>query len=194
MYAVRRSRPPKQMFVVSGSPVGDVLEHLAERATSTVMPPFTSVATQTLPSRVDGERVEQLEARQAGEQRAAAGRERHAGGDLARADDVPLPDAPGEGLGDVEPRAVRRQADAVRRVERDTPPRGSSEPSGSRVVEPAAVALALADLAVVGEPEAAVRVEHEVVRPAQRMAVALGVERLDRAASRGRRAGCCRPM
>jgi hypothetical protein len=49
MYAVRRSSPPKQMLVVSTSPV-------ATKSTSspsgeiTVTPPLTSVATQTLPS------------------------------------------------------------------------------------------------------------------------------------------------
>src|SRR5262249_57177512 len=46
------------------------------------------------------------------------------------------------------------------------------------VIHAAAVALAGADLAVVGEPEPAVGVEEQVVRSAQRVAVALRVDRL----------------
>ena len=49
MNAVRPSRPPKQMLVVSGSPVA-TCSSTSPNVDSTVMPPFTSVATQTLPS------------------------------------------------------------------------------------------------------------------------------------------------
>src|SRR5262249_54038629 len=49
MNAVRPLRPPKQMLVVSGSPVA-TCSSTSPNVDSTVMPPFTSVATQTLPS------------------------------------------------------------------------------------------------------------------------------------------------
>src|SRR5206468_3657543 len=49
MYAVRRSRPPKQMLVVSGSPVG-TCSSTSPPGEITVMAPVTSVATQTLPA------------------------------------------------------------------------------------------------------------------------------------------------
>ena len=77
MYAVRRSRPPKQMFVVSGIAGGDVLEHLAERRQHRDAAVHERRDADVAVG-VDRERVEQLEARQAGEQRAAARRERHA--------------------------------------------------------------------------------------------------------------------
>src|SRR5262249_11792880 len=123
------------------------------------------------------ERVEQLEAGEPREQRAAAGCERHPRPDLARRDDVPLPDATGEGLCNVYLAAVRREANAVRRVEGidHLPDERAVRPG---VVDAAPVPIALADLAVVGEPEAAVAVEDQVVRAAQRVAVAIGVDGL----------------
>src|SRR3989475_1271113 len=48
-YAVRSSRPPKQMLVVSGSPVG-TCSITSPAGEITVMAPVTSVATQTLPA------------------------------------------------------------------------------------------------------------------------------------------------
>jgi len=49
MYAVRRSGPPKQMLVVISSGIG-MCDVLAPSGVITVMPPFISVATQTLPA------------------------------------------------------------------------------------------------------------------------------------------------
>src|SRR5262249_28808516 len=50
---------------------------------------------------------------------------------------------------------------------------------GLGVVDAGAIAIALTDLAVVREPEAAALVEDDVVRAAQRMAVALRVQHFD---------------
>src|SRR5262249_60396886 len=50
---------------------------------------------------------------------------------------------------------------------------------GPRIVDAGAIAVALAHLAEVGEPEAAGGVEDEVVRALERMLAALRVERLD---------------
>src|SRR5213594_3166484 len=113
---------------------------------------------------VDGERVEELEAREPGQERAAGGAEAGAGHDLARPGELPVPDAPGPRLGDVEPAPVGGEADAVRRIERED--RLADERAvGARVEDARPVAVALAHLAVVGEPEAAGRVEDDVVRP-----------------------------
>src|SRR3954447_23117281 len=49
MYAVRRSGPPKQMFVVSGSSVARC-STVAPSGETDVMPPLTSVAMLTQPS------------------------------------------------------------------------------------------------------------------------------------------------
>src|SRR5439155_11925119 len=49
MYAVVRSRPPKQMFVVSGSDIG-TCSTFAPSGETTVIAPFASVATQTFPA------------------------------------------------------------------------------------------------------------------------------------------------
>jgi hypothetical protein len=48
-HAVRRSGPPKQMLVVSGSPVGTCAS-TSPSGEITVMPPLTSVATHTFPA------------------------------------------------------------------------------------------------------------------------------------------------
>ena len=85
----------------------------------------------------------------------------------------------GVGLGGVEPGAVGRQADAVGRVEREDDLL-AARAVGLGVVDAGAVAGAVEAHAVVGEPEAAVAVEHEVVRRAERAARRLGVERGDR--------------
>src|SRR5262249_54573562 len=68
--------------------------------------------------------------------------------------------------------------DAVRPVEReDHLP--DERPVGPRVEDAGAIPVALAQLAVIGEPEAAGRVEDDVVRAAERPAVAGGVDVLD---------------
>src|SRR3989454_131892 len=127
---------------------------------------------------IDGERVEELEAREPGQERAAGGAEAGAGDDLARPGELPGPDAAGPRLGDVEPAPVGREADAVRRIEREED-LADARAVGARVEDAGAVAVALAHLAVVGEPEAAARVEDDVVRAAERPPVARGVEVLD---------------
>ncbi len=50
---------------------------------------------------------------------------------------------------------------------------------GPPVVDPGAVAMTLIDVPVVGEPEPAGRIEHEVIRRPQRVAAGLGVEILE---------------
>ena len=95
---------------------GDVLDRGARPARSTVMPPLTSVADADVAVAVDGQRVEQLIAGQPGE--AHGWVERRTGGELAgEAIDAPE-DAAGERLGPVQRRAVGRQADAVRGLDR----------------------------------------------------------------------------
>src|SRR5947207_930355 len=111
------------------------------------------------------------------QRRATAGR----GRDLTRPGQLPVPDASGPRLGDVEPAPVGREADAVRRIEREDH-LADARAVGARVEDAGAVAIALAHLAVVGEPEAAGRVEDDVVRPAEPPPVARGVEVLDPAA------------
>src|SRR5207302_10427693 len=96
---------------------------------------------------------------------------------LARSRNVPRPQAARPGFRDVEPLAVGRQADAVRSV-------GGKDHLADhravrlRVVDARTVTIALAVLAVIREPEAAGGVEHDVVRAAQPVTVALGVEHL----------------
>src|SRR5258707_1353301 len=80
------------------------------------------------------------------------------GVDVARARQLPVPDASGPRLGDVEPAPVGREADAVRGVEREDH-LADARAVGPRVEDAGAVAVPLACLAVVGEPEAARGVE-----------------------------------
>src|SRR5205823_378082 len=133
---------------------------------------------------VDGERVEELEAREPGQERTTPGAEAGRGHDLTRPGQLPVPDAPGPRLGDVEPAPVGREADAVRRIEREDH-LAYARAVGARVEDAGAVAIALAHLAVVGEPEAASRVEDDVVRAAERPPVARPVEVLDLAGREG---------
>ena len=102
-------------------------------------------------------------------------------GDLARRGDVERPDAPGLRLGHVERLAVGRQAAAVRRGERE----GDFLDLAAvclGVVDAAAIPIALAHLAEVGEVEAAVRIEDKVVGPVQLMVRSPRIERRDGAA------------
>ena len=101
MYAVRRSAPPKQMFVVSGSPVAQVLDR-APSGEIDVMPPLTKRRDAHPAVAVDGERVEELEARRG--RRAARHRRAQRVGpcDDPRRRHVPRPHPPGVGLGGVE--------------------------------------------------------------------------------------------
>src|SRR5262252_1266886 len=78
-------------------------------------------------------------------------------------------------LGDVEPGAVGGEPDAVRRVEREDD-LADQRPIGACVEDAGAVPVALAELPVIGEPEAAVAIEHQVVRSAERAALTRGVE------------------
>ena len=93
--------------------------------------------------------------------------------------DVPRPHATGDRLGGVDPRAVRRQGDAVGVVEA-VDELGDRRAVGRAVVHAGLVLVTSAGLAEIGEVEAALVVEHDVVRPAQRVAAALRVDVLDR--------------
>ncbi len=124
---------------------------------------------------VDGERVEVLHAGQAVQQ--AAQVERYGFGECAHSHDGAAEHPPGRRLGPVQRVGVRRQADAVRALHRehDLPDLG---PIRLGVVDRRQVAGAggvVAD-AVIGEIEAAVAVNHQIVRRAERPAVALGVQ------------------
>src|SRR5439155_3742652 len=101
--------------------------------------------------------------------------------DLSRAGQGERP-APGRRrLDDVERLLVGRQPDAVRSLERED--RFLDQRAvGLRVVDGAAVGIALARLAEVREPEAAGAVEDEIIRPAQPSSIARVVERLELAA------------
>src|SRR5690606_108602 len=101
-------------------------------------------------------------------------------GELARAGDGPGPEPAGLGLGDVERAAVGRQADAVGARDRvdDLDDRRAV---GAGVVDAAAVEVAGPGLAEVGEPEAPVGVEDDVVRPAQAVLADAIVEDVDAA-------------
>src|SRR5688500_12593055 len=72
-----------------------------------------------VPLAVDGQRVEALEAARRVQQRATVRENARHLLDLARRRDLPPPDRVAERLGDVEPRTVGREADAVRRVQRE---------------------------------------------------------------------------
>jgi hypothetical protein len=128
---------------------------------------------------VDGQRVEELVARQAVQDTRL---QRIGGSQYARRGDRPLEHAAGVGLGPVQGVGVRRQADAVGRIGRV---HGLGDPRavGTRVVDPAEICSAAAGVtdAVIGEPEPAVAVHHQVVRAAQGVSVALGVQVGDRA-------------
>src|SRR5262245_24591655 len=103
---------------------------------------------------VDGERVEALEAGEPGQERAAARAEAHRHDDLTRRADLPRPHPPRPRLRDVEPLPVGREPDAVRPVEREDDLL-DERPVGARVEDAGAISVAPAQLAVVGEPEAA---------------------------------------
>ena len=98
-------------------------------------------------------------------------------------DDVERPEAGGFGLGDVERLAVGREADAVRREHR----KGDLDDARAvrtRVIDAAMVALVRAVLAEVGEVEATLGVEDEIVRAAELPPLAGIVEQRDRAGCR----------
>ena len=68
MYAVRRSAPPKQMFVVIGSGIS-TCSYPEPSGATTVIPLWSPmVATHTLPAGVDREAVEHVVAGQAHQQ------------------------------------------------------------------------------------------------------------------------------
>ena len=135
---------------------------------------------------LDRQRVQQLIAGQAGDQHPAAGtgqqraaRAFHAF-QLAGAGDVPLPDARLERLRGVQRGVARGQPDAVRPLDRID---DFLDERAVRlgIVQAAHVAIAVADLAEIAEPHVAPGVEHDVVRPAQPVTVAMGVDGFARA-------------
>src|SRR5438132_4746586 len=111
------------------------------------------------------------------------GRPPRAPADLSGALDVPCQELAGEALGHVHPSTVGREADAVRTPE-GIGRLDDARAVGLRVVQAAAVDVAGPLLAEVGEPEAAGRVEHDVVRTAQPVPVAFRVEPGDGARAR----------
>ena len=82
------------------------------------------------------------------------------------------------GLGDVQRLAVGRQADAVRLVDRKDH-LANQRAVDLRVADAAAIPVAMARLAGIGETEAAMRVHDEVVRTADVAVVDLVVEHLE---------------
>ena len=145
------------------------------------MPPWARVATQMLPLASTAREVEALVgAAGLGEQAAAVGRGPGLPGEHPGLQDVERPEARGLGLGDVERLAVGRQADAVRGHHREGD-LADQRAVGLGVEHRAIVHLALAPLAEVGEVEAAMGVEHDVVGAAQLDLVGAAVEHLDRA-------------
>ena len=93
------------------------------------------------------------------------------------------PEPAGYRLGDIEGRPVRRQADAVGAVHREQGLADRRAVDGG-MEDAGAVLVAPAPLAMIGEPDAAIGVEHEVVRPLQRLALAGAVHCLDGAGGR----------
>ena len=92
--------------------------------------------------------------------------------------EIPGPQPAGVGLRDVHPAPFGRQPHAVRPEEgkRDL---ADGRPIGWHVVEPAPVDAGVPPLAVVGEPQAADLVEHQVVRTSQGAAITLSVQHAD---------------
>ena len=203
-YAVRRSSPPQHTLVVIGSPVSTWSSTSpagrddGQRAGDERRDHDVAVA-------VDAERVEQLHARAA---RTASRPPRPS----AFCSTSPGPvtfhayTRPVCVSAAYSTRAVGRQADAVRRLAREHD-LADRRAVGLRVVDRAEVLHAAFAAPVIGEPHAAVRVEHDVVRADERVAVALGVEHLDVAAARSTRSmrpplwcagssvsGMCKPM
>ena len=116
-YAVRRSSPPKQTLVTIGSPSDHLIEHLArgrdhgERAGHQRRRPrrcrrrrSPSESNSCIPGSPHS---------------IAPAAARRVALDLARPGHVPRVHAPGVRLGRVQPRAVGREADAVRRLRRE---------------------------------------------------------------------------
>jgi len=126
---------------------------------------------------IHGQGVEALKVAAAGNEPAALRGRPRVAPDLAGSVEVERPEPGRLGFGDVERVAVGRQANAVGRDhgKRDLPDQAAI---GAGIADRAAVHFAVPALAEVGEVEAAVAVEHQVVRTAQRRLVACGVERL----------------
>ena len=132
-----------------------------------------------VPLAVHRERVEHLVAAEPGDHGALLAAVRAVRRlDLAGPGELEGPAARGRGLDHVERLLVGREADAVGPLERED---RLLDRRAVRlgVVDDAAVAVALARLAQIGEPEPARPVEHQVVRPAQALAVAAVVERVE---------------
>ena len=187
MNAVVRSGPPKQMLVVSGSPVG-TYSMISPSGEMTVIPPLPSVATQTLPS--PSTASESSSWKPGRPARQTVGSNGATGASSPGADHVPPEHPAGVGLGPVHGATVGRQADAVGRVDREAPPR-DRRAVGPGVVDAGhgrCVRSWRMPWSVNQKPPCGV--EHEVVGRPQRLAVALGVEVGHLAASVDRPAGC----
>src|SRR6185503_14310061 len=127
---------------------------------------------------VHAERIQELEARKTGKERAAVGQEPGRRLDVPRPGHLPPPDTRRVGLGDIEARPVRREPHPVRGIERKDD-LADLRPVGLGVEDAASVAGALLAEPVVGEVETPLTVEYEIVRCSQRPARAFGVQNLD---------------
>ncbi len=102
------------------------------------------------------------------------------GRDLARAGDVEGQQQPLPGERHIDGAPIGREANPVRAIERiDRRPDAAAV--GTGIEEAALVAVVMAGLAEVGEPETALGIEHDVVGTAQAVAVAAVVEPVDAA-------------
>jgi len=112
---------------------------------------------------VHRQRIKQLITGQTGKQAPAIRRGKGLVVNFARAGNGKSPDAPGKGFGHVQGFSIRRQTHAVGRpqVRNHFFDVGAV---GSGITHAANIGLALADFAVVGKPEAAVLVKHQIIR------------------------------
>src|SRR5690606_8413758 len=129
---------------------------------------------------VDGQGVEILIAGHAGQHPAAVRRGPGLAADLSGAGNLEGPEAAGLGFGDVEAVAGRGEADAVGGDHREGDFLDQAA-VGLGVPNAAAVPVAGARLAQVAEPEAAMRIEHDVVRAAELHVAGAAIEDLHRA-------------
>ena len=82
------------------------------------------------------------------------------------------------GFGHVEGLFIARQADAVGAVDGEYG-LGDKRAIGFGVINPGAILVPMAGLAVISEPKTSILVEHDIIGAAQRMAVTFGVQYID---------------